>query len=202
MNEGRLYYFIGASGVGKDSLLRYARARLDDSAAVVFAHRYITRPADDGNENHVALTETEFDLRKRCGAFAMDWASHGYRYGIGTEIHYWLATGLSVVVNASRGYLADALRDYPHMNIIWVTASSEIVAGRLARRQRESAMEIEQRLNRNPAPAIPVRPRGLVVHLNNDGPIEIAGDALVAILREQAAQTRVATNAASAGRRS
>jgi ribose 1,5-bisphosphokinase len=44
----RLFYVIGASGAGKDTLLRYARVRVGGSGGVVFAHRYITRPAAAG----------------------------------------------------------------------------------------------------------------------------------------------------------
>lgn len=83
MAEGRLFYVIGPSGSGKDSLMRYARASLAGDPSVVFAHRYITRPMELHGENHVALTETEFDARLAAGLFAMHWESHGLRYGIG-----------------------------------------------------------------------------------------------------------------------
>ena len=41
---GQLIYVMGPSGAGKDSLLGYARERLAEQP-LVFAHRYITRPA-------------------------------------------------------------------------------------------------------------------------------------------------------------
>ena len=44
----RLFYLVGASGSGKDSLLGYARGKLAGAPDVLFAHRYITRPADAG----------------------------------------------------------------------------------------------------------------------------------------------------------
>ncbi|HEV7393167.1 MAG TPA: phosphonate metabolism protein/1,5-bisphosphokinase (PRPP-forming) PhnN, partial [Burkholderiales bacterium] len=74
--QGRLFYVVGASGVGKDSLMQYARDTLHDEHAVLFAHRYITRMAGAGGENHVALTVPEFEIRKRHGLFAMSWQSH------------------------------------------------------------------------------------------------------------------------------
>lgn len=104
MAEGKLFYVIGPSDSGKDSLLRYARARLGPVSRVVFAHRYITRPVDVNGENHVALTKAEF------GLLAMHWRSHGHRYGIGREIDLWLAKGCQVVVNGSREYLPQARR--------------------------------------------------------------------------------------------
>lgn len=46
--NARAVYVVGPSGSGKDRLLRYARERLADEPGLVFAHRYITRPADAG----------------------------------------------------------------------------------------------------------------------------------------------------------
>lgn len=77
MAEGALFYVVGASGSGKDSLLRYGRERLAGDPGVVFAHRYITRPVELHGENHVALAEPEFDARLKAGLFAMHWDSHG-----------------------------------------------------------------------------------------------------------------------------
>ena len=182
MADGRLYYVVGASGVGKDTLLQYARAHLGEETGVVFAHRYITRPHGTGGENHVALSGSEFSLRKQYGAFAMDWATHGFRYGIGREIHYWLATGLSVVVNGSREYLSAALDSYPDMMLIWLTASPEIIAQRLDSRARESAQDIARRINRGSVIPMPARPHASMVTLDNSGPVEVAGDALVRLL--------------------
>jgi ribose 1,5-bisphosphokinase len=56
----RLYYVVGASGAGKDSLMQYARSALAGKGAIVFAHRYITRAAQSEGENHIALTKGEF----------------------------------------------------------------------------------------------------------------------------------------------
>ena len=35
----QLFYIVGASGVGKDSLMEYARLRINASMPVLFAHR-------------------------------------------------------------------------------------------------------------------------------------------------------------------
>jgi ribose 1,5-bisphosphokinase len=178
--EGRLVYLVGASGVGKDSLIQYARDALGKRHAVVFAHRYITRPARPQGENHIALTEPEFGMRKRRGLFAMTWESHGYRYAIGLEIDEWLAKGLTVVVNGSRSYLPRARRRYPQMQVVWISAGAQVLASRLARRGRESRSEIDARLQRNSR--LGVKPPGEALHISNDGPLESAGARLVAIL--------------------
>jgi ribose 1,5-bisphosphokinase len=178
--EGRLFYVVGASGVGKDSLIQYARDALGKRHPVVFAHRYITRPPRPQGENHIALTEPEFVLRKRRGLFAMTWASHGYRYAVGLEIDEWLAKGLTVVVNGSRRYLPVARKRYPGMQVVWISAAPQVLAKRLARRGRESRNEIDARLRRNSR--LGVKPPGGALHINNEGPLESAGSRLVDLL--------------------
>src|ERR1700749_495447 len=111
----QLIYIVGASGVGKDSLMHYARQQLNGSIPLVFAHRYITRSATEGSENHIVLTVEEFSNRKARGLFALDWESHNLYYGIGIEIDVWIAKGFNVVVNGSRQYLPVAKERYPTM---------------------------------------------------------------------------------------
>ncbi|SCY19310.1 phosphonate metabolism protein/1,5-bisphosphokinase (PRPP-forming) PhnN [Desulfoluna spongiiphila] len=167
MNNGRLVYVTGASGAGKDTLCSEARAVLNGTAPVLFAHRYITRPADAGGENHVALTREEFYQRRELGLFAMSWESHGNGYGIGAEIDRWLEKGVSVVVNGSRGYLAEAARRYPEMVVIHIEVDREVLKERLLVRNRETEVEIEARLNRSDRlPA--VRHKNLCTLYNND----------------------------------
>ncbi len=98
MRQGQLFYVIGPSGSGKDTLMQYAREKLG-SAKCVFAHRYITRLPELVGENHIHLSEAEFAAKEKQGFFAMQWDSHGLRYGIGKEINLWLAQGFNVVVN-------------------------------------------------------------------------------------------------------
>lgn len=148
MAEGRLFYVIGPSGSGKDSLMRYAREQLAANPEVVFAHRYITRPVEAQGENHIALSETEFEARLEAGLFAMHWNSHGLRYGIGREINLWLERGCNVVINGSREYLAEARRRFPELVAVMVSVAPEILAERLRRRGRESEQQIAKRLER------------------------------------------------------
>jgi ribose 1,5-bisphosphokinase len=180
MGPGRLFYVVGASGAGKDSLIQYARDALDDGHAVVFAHRYITRPASARGENHVALTVQEFGLRKRCGLFALDWESHGFSYALGIEIDEWMSKGLTVVVNGSRSHIPIARARYPDLVVIWVTASHRSRAERLNQRGRESDAEIAARLAR--IAHVDVEVARSALHIRNDGPLEAAGTRLVALL--------------------
>ncbi|MBT9476333.1 phosphonate metabolism protein/1,5-bisphosphokinase (PRPP-forming) PhnN [Polaromonas sp.] len=176
----RLIYVVGASGSGKDSLMRYARDDLAGKQNVVFAHRYITRAADAGGENHVALSPDEFEARRKARLFAMHWQSHGHAYGIGIEVNQWLAKGITVVVNGSREYLLEAAKLYPELLPVWVEVSPEVLRERLEARGRESASDIEARLARHRAIDVDSR-CGAVIR--NDGELRVAGDALVELIR-------------------
>lgn len=183
MNRAPLVYILGPSGAGKDTVIAHARAVIDGALPVAFAHRYITRPAGAGGEYHVALTEAEFARRAAGGLFAMSWQGNGLSYGIGVEVDAWRAAGLTVVVNGSRGYLAQAAARYPDLLPVLVTVRSEELRRRLRARGRETAAEIEARLVRAAAFTID-HPR--LVRLDNSGPVAEAGDRLVSLLRRVA----------------
>ncbi len=178
---GRLFYVMGPSGAGKDSLLAHARSHLPADAPVAFAHRYITRAGNAGGENHVALSHDEFAVRAAHGCFCMAWDSHGHRYGIGVEVEAWRQNGLSVVVNGSREWLPTAAERFPDIIPVAVVVDPAVLRARLERRGRESAAEIEERLSR--AAAFRVAHPALV-HIDNSGPLEHAGAAFVRLLTE------------------
>lgn len=175
----RLFYVMGASGCGKDSLLAVARSRLPAEAPVAFAHRYITRPADAGGENHVALSRTEFQLRLRHGLFALHWESHGFAYGIGREIDLWMGQGISVVMNGSREALPAAVRAYPDLLPVLVTVPEDVLRQRLEARGREDAADMERRLARARM-AEPEAPA--LVRFDNSGPLHERGRALADLI--------------------
>lgn len=177
--RGRLFYVMGPSGAGKDSLLGYVRDALPDGAPVAFAHRYITRPADAGGENHVALSPREFAVRAAHGCFCMAWDSHGHQYGIGVEIEDWRDRGLNVVVNGSRGWFPQAAERFPDLVPVAVRVDPAILRQRLERRGRETPAEIEERLSR--AAAFDVVHPALVT-IDNSGPLEVGGTALLRLL--------------------
>jgi ribose 1,5-bisphosphokinase len=145
---GKLFYVMGASGSGKNAIMKHARERLNGKHPVVFAHRYITRPLVIDEENHIMLTKEAFQLRKKYGFFSMDWESYGYYYGIGKEIDLWLNNKTDVVVNGSREYLPVAVAKYPSMYTIMIEAHQDLIRERLGKRNRGSQHEIEQRIIR------------------------------------------------------
>lgn len=173
---GTLFYVVGPSGVGKDTLLAYARKRLAGGGGVLFAHRYITRPAEAGGEWHVPVSRAEFVTMRDRGLFALHWESHGNGYGIGREIDGWMASGLNVVMNGSRGHLGVALERYPRLRVVLVRASASVLRRRLEVRGRENRAEIEARVAR--AGAFAIEAPDMIV-IENDGPIAEAGERLL-----------------------
>ena len=180
LSMGTLFYVVGASGAGKDSLLAYAREALGGSAPVFFAHRYITRPAEAGGENHVALSQAEFAQMQALGLFVLSWESHGLCYGLGREIELWLNVGANVVMNGSRGFLPEAARRFPALCVVLIEVSPAALRSRLEARGRESAAEIEARLAR--AGEFQVTHPSLV-RIGNDGALAEAGEKLLRLLK-------------------
>ncbi|GHL42581.1 hypothetical protein ECZU28_25760 [Escherichia coli] len=107
---GKLIWLMGPSGSGKDSLL--AELRLREQTQLLVAHRYITRDASAGSENHIALSEREFFTRAGQNLLALSWHANGLYYGVGIEIDLWLHAGFDVVVNGSRAHLPQARARY------------------------------------------------------------------------------------------
>jgi len=178
--RGRLIYVVGPSGAGKDSLLDWVRAQLIPRGGVRLARRAITRPALDGGEAHEAVSESEFERRRKQGEFALHWRANGHGYGIGREILQWLDAGDTVVVNGSREYLRAARARFPQLENVHVLASAETLRTRLSQRGRERPAEATARLARNGTLAGAVGAAALV--LNNDGPLEVAGARLAAFV--------------------
>ena len=177
----KLFYVIGASGAGKDSLIDYVREKLPVDARVLFAHRYITRPAHAGGENHIALSRPEFAFRQEQGCFAMNWYSHDTYYGVGTEINEWLAQDLNVIVNGSREYLEHAASQYSELVPVLITADPDVLADRLFARGRESFAQVTKRVAHALKLANSVQHPALEIVENNDA-IETAGDTLLQLV--------------------
>jgi len=148
-----LILVVGPSGAGKDTILSAARSRLANDPNVRFVRRVITRPADPDNEDHEPVSEAEFDRR----ALALQWRAHGLRYGIPQDVTADIEQGRMVIANVSRTVLADAARRFP-VRVIEITAPPAVLAQRLAKRGRETAGDVAQRLAREVTlpPGVPV----------------------------------------------
>ena len=146
MTDAFLFYVVGRSGVGKDTVLQQLRSL----SGCTVAHRYITREPNPDSENHVYLTENEFQRRQDLGAFLLDWDAHGYRYGIGMEVSHWLRCGMSVFVNGSRHGIEQARKRVgkPLVSVL-IDANEDVCQQRITLRGRESEAQIIKRMQRD-----------------------------------------------------
>jgi phosphonate metabolism protein PhnN/1,5-bisphosphokinase (PRPP-forming) len=170
MTPGRLVLVVGPSGAGKDTVLDYARTRLAHDNRYVFPLRVITRPPGPG-EAHEPVSPADFAARR----YALSWEAHGLFYGIPACIEADLAAGKTVIANVSRGVTAEAVRKYRCL-VVEITAPREILAARLAGRQREDSAQIAARLSR-------ATPRhNADVTIMNDSTPAAAGEAFLAAI--------------------
>jgi ribose 1,5-bisphosphokinase len=146
----KIFYIMGPSGSGKDSIISGLRALLHPNSGTMIAHRYITRHWKAGGENHIELTDNEFNLRKSLGLFSLSWEANGHQYGIGCEVDAWLKANHSVIVNGSREHLPEAITYYGDKLIpILISVDDDCIRERLQNRGRESSEEIEARIQRS-----------------------------------------------------
>src|SRR5262245_7043634 len=180
MAVGTFFFVVGASGVGKDTLLAGAKAALAADKHFAFARRVITRPAEAGGEDYISVSAEDFARLRDEGRFLLCWSAHGLDYGLPIEIAANLANGRHVVANGSRAHLAEAARRVEQLVAIEITAPPDLIAQRLAARRRESGPEIIERLARQSPPC----PRDIeMVPIANDADIETGVSRLVAALR-------------------
>lgn len=187
-----LIYLLGPSGAGKDSLIRYAQAECAQEALRV-PRRFITRPRDSVHEDHVPVSEAEFDRLATNGRFSLQWQGHGLRYGIGREIDTWLTEGRLVLLNGSRAHLGTAAQRYPDLVPVAIHVDPAVLRRRLRARGREDAAAVEQRLARSARLAQVDHPALQIV--DNSRTLDSAGRQLLGIL------ARVGKRTAPAGRK-
>ena len=178
--QGTMIVVVGPSGAGKDTLMDYARKRLGAETEIGFVQRFITRASEAGGEDHRAVTVAEFEKLRDQGAFAVSWGAHGLFYGIPANTQARIGLGDTLVVNGSRAAIADILHAYPNVLVISVTARPEIIAARLAARGRETEQQIRDRLSRT---TDNWRAGCECIEIDNSGPIEEAGAALLTVIR-------------------
>lgn len=186
---GCLVYVMGPSGAGKDAVIEGTQKIFNKNNNLYFARRHVTRP--EASVGDIALTPDEFAHYKRNGLFALDWEAHGLQYGVSQIINTHLAAGKTVVVNASRAYLREALVRYPALLAVQISVSREVARQRLLARGRETVEQIDARLARSPAFDVPP---SWLINIDNSGPLEDAIEAFARLLQHDC--VCVAQNAA------
>lgn len=171
---------VGPSGAGKDTIIDYARERLDDDSGIEFVRRVITRPSDAGSEDHDTLADAAFDEAEKHGAFALSWPAHGLKYGLPASVDRTIADGRVAIANLSRGALVALRQRYANVAVVEITARPDILAERLSARGRESRGEVLARLART----APVDRRDDVITIDNSGARDEAGERFLEIVRK------------------
>jgi len=163
----RLLVIVGASGAGKDSVLKGWLASLPRGLAPHHARRTITRDAGDASEDHEAIDEAGFHAALEAGAFAFSWQAHGLHYGVRWRELEPLAQGRWVVMNGSRGHLPELRAAAPQAHVIEVVAPDDLRRARIGQRGREAAPQLQDRLVRSvpePAPDLRIANDGDLSH--------------------------------------
>jgi len=182
MTPGTFFFVVGASGVGKDTLIAAAMAILAPGGRYVQARRVITRPAGPG-EDHEPVSEAEFFRRAEAGGFLHVWEAHGLHYGLPARLRADLAAGRHVIANGSRASVPGLAGRVDRLVLVEITAPPERLRDRILQRGRESGDQVEERLLRE----VGRFPAGLRrVTVANDASIEEGASRLVAVLEREA----------------
>ncbi|MEE9446336.1 MAG: hypothetical protein V3V09_00115 [Arenicellales bacterium] len=175
---GGLYYIVGASGAGKDSIMQHLLEG-DKENELMIAERYITRETLPG-DGQIELSPAQFEEHLETGLFLFSWAAHGCQYGIAKTVLADVSAGRQVLVNGSRAYIQISKEIYPSVKVVGIRAEVEHLSERIKKRGRDLPTDIDERIARNQAFASQL---SLVNKLiTNDGAIEGAVSELRAYL--------------------
>lgn len=177
--SGALIVILGPSGAGKDTLMDRVAADLCGDPYVLFVRRVVTRPSQAGTEDHDSLSEADFDHALDDGKFCFSWSANGLRYGLPRQMADHLAVGGLAVVNGSRGAFSAMQQVFGQARAVEVTADRATLKARLLARKRESAAEIELRLDRAAELGTEVEP---ALRIDNSGALDLSVRALEAYL--------------------
>jgi ribose 1,5-bisphosphokinase len=183
---GTFVAVVGPSGVGKDSLIAFARGRLEASGRVTFVRRVVTREAHGGSEDHDSMDTAAFAKAEADGQFALNWDAHGLRYGLPIALENDLHAGRAVVANLSRAVIPALVERYPDAVVVSVVADRDVIAQRLANRGRETEESIQRRLDRSVGDRLPAS----TISIDNSGELAIAGEQFVRLLQDVTAPVR------------
>lgn len=147
VGPGLLVLVVGPSGAGKDTLIGIVQARCAGRSDIVFPLRTVTREASR-HENNRSVTPEVFAREAESGMFALAWQAHGHGYGIPGAIDDDLRAGRKVVINVSRGVIGKARARYANVKVVKVTAPADVLASRIALRNRSSDGLLAPRLAR------------------------------------------------------
>ncbi|AXX92345.1 hypothetical protein CPU12_06990 [Malaciobacter molluscorum LMG 25693] len=162
---------VGASGVGKDSLLK----QFINLENINIVKRYITRVADE-NEDNYYLSKKDFLDLKNADFFISSWFAHDNFYGISKNS---LNNKINII-SVSRTVIDDFENMFNNVFTINITLNKSSLKQRLLKRGRESIFQIENRLKRVD---FEVKAKNLIT-FENDKPIVESAKNLIYIIEK------------------
>ncbi|RXJ87538.1 AAA family ATPase [Arcobacter sp. CECT 8985] len=140
MNESSIIILIvGASGVGKDTLIRQFKNKED----INVVRRYITRKSNEHENNHF-ITKDNFKKLQMQSFFISSWFAHDNFYGIPKNS----LKAKTNIISVSRSVIKDFENKFNNVFTINITLEKNELKQRLLKRSRESLEQIEKRLKR------------------------------------------------------
>jgi len=136
----KIVLIVGASGVGKDTLLRNIKDKIEAN----FVTRYITRVSDT-NETNFYVDKDAFKVLQKGDFFVSTWEAHENHYGIAQN---QIKDGLNII-SISRASIKDFEKLYNDVTTISITLPREALYKRLKGRGREDEEQIQKRLKRS-----------------------------------------------------
>lgn len=189
--RGGFVLVVGPSGAGKDTLIALAKHELAHDARFLFPRRVVTRP-NSAWEDHDSIDPETFERAKAAGRFCLSWRAHGLCYGIGADVLAATRLGRIGVCNVSRRIIDDARRTLPNVAVVEISAPIAILIERLAKRGREEAGDLRERILRSQEVG-EIRADMTVV---NDRAPQEGAVTLISFLKDHAAKNLVRTREA------
>jgi phosphonate metabolism protein PhnN/1,5-bisphosphokinase (PRPP-forming) len=176
-----LFFVVGRSGSGKDTLMRKSAKTLKlEGINVTILQRVITRPPDE-TEKSLFVSESEFLQKKQKNEFAISWFIYGNWYGCPRKsLEASLQKGEIVLVNVSRSILYEASKKFPKSKIILIQVPIDIAQKRVELRGRENGNHLSARLTRMTEKVDMPSPNKIII---NDGDLTKAAHELSSYLR-------------------
>lgn len=178
---GTVFVIVGPSGSGKDTLLNWLRAELQDRSEILFVRRIVTRPSDKGHEDHDTMELAKFLSAKEAGEFATVWQAHDLHYAIPASAKDHVDQGGLAILNGARRALDQLEAAFTRLQIIHLDVDPSILAGRLANRGRNSDTNLSARLAQQ---TLDFQAKTPIIHVANNGPVEEAGRHIVELIEQ------------------
>lgn len=169
---------VGASGVGKDSLIIEAQKMLENDKRFLFIKRYITREAIE-EENHFFVDNEAFETLEKNNHFVATWSSYTSKYGVPYSEFKVLANDSVFIVNVSREIIGKFEKKFKNVITLNIKTNKKNITKRLLSRGREDAVEIERRVERVDMQFTAKN----IIHFDNTLPLEESSKEFIHLLR-------------------